>query len=133
VFNVANLMLGRASVRQREMAIRLSIGAGRGRLIRQLLIESGLLSLVAGAAGVLLAAIGVRVLRSATAPGLPRLDEIAVDSAVLWFTAAVSVASGLIFGLAPVLGAPLAGLSTALKEGGRGSVDAPRARRLRSA
>ncbi|HJZ98343.1 MAG TPA: ABC transporter permease, partial [Candidatus Solibacter sp.] len=133
IFNVANLMLARAGAREREMAIRLSIGAGRRQLARQLLTESIVLALAGGMAGVLLAEIGVRVLRTVAPPGLPRLEDIAVDTTVLAFTAIVSIASGVVFGLAPMIGAPLAALSTALKEGGPGSVDSPRSRRLRAA
>jgi predicted permease len=132
VFNVANLMMGRASARQREMAIRLSIGAGRGQLVRQLVIESLVLALAGGGAGVLLAQAGVRALRAAAPPGLPRLGEIAVDGTVLGFTVAVSIMSGVLFGLAPLLSAPLKSLSSALKEGGPGSADSPRSRRVRS-
>ncbi len=117
VFNVANLMLARATARQHEMAIRLSIGAGRGQLIRQLLTESLVLAIAGGAAGVLLAFGGVEALRAAAPAGLPRLDEIALDARVLAFTLLVSAASGVVFGLAPALGAARSQPGTRLKEG----------------
>jgi putative ABC transport system permease protein len=132
VFNVANLMLARATVRQREMAIRSSLGAGRGQLARQLLTECLLLSLGAGLAGVVVANLGVALLRAAAPPGLPRIDEIAVDGRVLWFTLAASIASGVAFGLAPVFGLARWNPAERLKEGGRNS-DSRGGGRLRAA
>jgi putative ABC transport system permease protein len=121
IFDVANLMLARATVRQREMAIRLSLGAGSGRLARQLLTESLVLALAAGLAGVALAFGGVSLLRRLAPDGLPRLDEIGVDGRVLLFTLVVSVATGLAFGVAPALGVARTGPANRLKEGGRSS------------
>jgi predicted permease len=120
VTNVANLMLARATARQREIAIRLSIGAGRGQLVRQLMTESLILSLAGGALGLALAHWGVSALRWMEPNGLPRLTEIRVDSGVLLFTLLVSVASAVIFGLGPALSASRTALSQGLKEGGRG-------------
>ena len=132
VFNVANLMLARATVRQREMAIRSSLGAGTVQLVRQLLTECIVLSLAAGVAGAALATAGVRLLRVLAPPGLPRADEIAVDASVLLFTLLVSVASGIAFGLAPAFGITRSNPAGRLKEGGRHS-DSAAGGRLRSA
>ena len=124
--NVANLMLSRAAARQREMAIRSAIGAGRGRLVRQLMTESVLLGLLGGSAGLLLALWGTSILL----PVLPAsirfmplrpIERIEVDAVVLAFTAGVSVLSGVLFGLAPALAAFRADLSRTIKESGRGS------------
>src|SRR5262245_40430569 len=101
VLNVANLLLARSTVRQREMAIRSSLGAGSVQLARQLLTECIVLSLAAGLVGALLANAGVSVLRSLAPPGLPRVEEIAVDGRALLFTLLVSMASGIAFGLVP--------------------------------
>jgi len=119
VFNVANLMLARATVRQREMVIRLSLGAGGAQLARQLLTECVVLSLVAGLMGAALAMAGVSLLRALAPPGLPRADEIAVDGHVLLFTLMISVASGVAFGLAPVFGVTRSNPGKRLKEAGR--------------
>ena len=120
VTNVANLILARATARQRELAIRLSIGAQRGQLVRQLMIESLVLSLSGGALGLGLAYAGVLVLRWSEPGGLPRLTEIGVDARVLLFTLLVSLASALMFGLGPALSTSRVPLSDRLKEGGRG-------------
>ena len=133
VANVTNLMLARATARRREIAIRLSIGAGRGRLVRQSLVESLVLSLAGSAAGVGLASLGVRALRGLQPAGLPRIDEIGVDSRVLAFSLVVCLSSAFIFGLAPALGAIGAELGEALKEGGRGATDGRGRRRTRAA
>ena len=106
--NVANLLLARAATRQREFAVRAAIGAGRGRLIRQALMESTLLGLMGGAAGCVLAFLLLRLFVSIAPEGIPRLSQASVDVRVLLFTLAVSVVSGALFGLAPALAKPRA-------------------------
>src|SRR5829696_8923754 len=131
--NFANLLLARASERQREFVIRGALGAGRWRLMRQLLIESLLLSLAGGAVAVVLAFWGTNLLVSFKPENLPRLSEIGVDGRVLGFTLGISILTGLIFGLVPAWAASRGRVGDALKEGGR-SATAGRARqRLRSA
>jgi putative ABC transport system permease protein len=118
--NVANLLLMRAGTREREMAVRAAIGAGRGRLVRQLLTESVLIAAVGGAAGVLLAFGAVKVLLTVVPPGtLPRMDDIEVNGVVLAFTLAVVVAAGIGFGLAPAFHATGRDLREPLAEGAR--------------
>ena len=101
--NVANLLLGRAAAREREIAIRASLGAGRGRIVRQLLTESVMLGLVGGVLGLVVAAAGVRGLLLLIPPGMPRVTEVAIDMRVLAFTMIAALATGLAFGLAPAL------------------------------
>jgi predicted permease len=120
VSNVANLMLGRASARSQEIAVRLSIGATRGQLIRQLMIESLVLALSGAAFGAVLAVWGVTALRSAGPIDFPRLGEISVDGRVLGFTLSASVLSAVLFGLAPALAAAGRELGSSLKDGTRG-------------
>ncbi len=115
--NAANLLLMRATVRQREMAIRAAIGASRLRLIRQLLTESLLIAAMSAAGGLALAALGVKALLALGPDGLPRSQEIDVDGRVLFFTLALSVLTGLIFGLAPALQASRPDPQHTLKEG----------------
>ncbi|HET7616894.1 MAG TPA: ABC transporter permease, partial [Vicinamibacterales bacterium] len=119
--NVANLLLARATSRQRELAVRAALGAGRARIARQLLAESLLLSLVGGAVGLLLAWWCVIGLRTAVASQLPipRLASVAIDGRVLLFTLAAAVLSGIIFGLVPAITSAGGRLTDALKEGGR--------------
>ena len=116
--NSANLLLMRATVRQKEMAIRAAMGAHRLRLIRQLLTESLLIAAMGAAGGLTLAWLGVKALVSLGPDNLPRLQEINVDGRVLFFTLALSVLTGLIFGLAPALQASRPRLQHSLKEGG---------------
>lgn len=131
--NVANLLLARAAVRQKELAVRAALGAGRLRLIRQLLTESTLLALCGGALGLLIAVWGIQALKLISPAGpdaIARLDEVSLDWRVLGFTFGVSCLTGIIFGLAPALHISKPDLQYTLKEGGRGFVGA-RGQRLR--
>jgi putative ABC transport system permease protein len=128
--NVANLMLARTAARERELAIRSALGAGRGRLIRQLLTESLLLSIIGGLAGLLLAMWGIDLLPSLSPDNIPRLTAIGINSPVLLFTLGISVVTGSLFGLAPAL--QISNLNRSLKEGGRGTLGNPSGKRLRA-
>ena len=119
--NVANLLLARSTGRTREFAIRAALGAGQGRVIRQLLTESLVLSCTGGGLGLLLASWGTQAAIGLMPDALPRAQSVHIDSRVLLFTLAASLLAGIFFGLAPALGASRAGLHATLKEGGRGS------------
>jgi len=118
--NIAGFLLARATTRQSEMAVRASLGAGRGRIVRQLLTESLLLALAGGAAALILASWSLGGLKALMPPTLPRTGDIDLDSGVLLFALGLSVVTGLIFGLAPAVAASRIRLTDALKEGGRG-------------
>ena len=135
--NVANLLLTRATGRQKEVAVRTALGAGWARLVRQLLTESVLLGLLGGAAGLLLAYAALQVVRTINPGNIPRLDAIALDGTVLAFTFLISIVTGLLFGLAPAVRAARVDLNSTMKAGGRhtqgeGGFGSSR-RRLRSA
>jgi predicted permease len=130
--NVAHMQLARSAARQREVAVRAALGAGRGRIIRQFLTESLLLTLLGAVAGVLLAFWGIHVLVALSPASIPRVDTVSLDRNVLLFVLAVSVFTGLGFGLAPALRASAVHLNDSLKEGGRGSGEGLRHNRLRS-
>jgi putative ABC transport system permease protein len=129
--NVANLLLVRSAARQKEMALRVALGADRGRVVRQLLTEALLLAAAGAALGILLALLGTRSIASQLPDGIPRLQEAQVDATTLGFTLAVSLLTALLFGLAPALQASRPDLNDGLKEGERGS--SSRRQRLRGA
>ena len=130
--NVANLLLVRASAREAEVAVRAALGAGRGRIVRQLVTESVLLAVVAAILGAMLATWAVQTVVAFGPAGVPRLDEVAVDGGTLLFTAMIALVTGVLFGLVPALHASRVGLSQVLREGRRGSSRGG-ARRTRSA
>jgi len=130
--NVANLLLARAAVRQKEIALRLALGANRLRLTKQLLVESVLLSLLGGVVGLGLAYFGLNVLARFIPTNVAQADTISIDVKVLLFTLAVAVVTGLIFGLVPATQASHFNLNETLKEGGRDSGAGARGKRLRN-
>jgi putative ABC transport system permease protein len=130
--NIANLLLARATARQREMAIRSAMGAGRGRIIRQLLIEAGMISLAGGTCGLIVAAWGTEYLVKLAAGQFARVAGTAIDGRVLAFTFVPSVVTGFLFGIAPAIQLSSQPLSEILKEGGRSSSQSARQHRLRN-
>ena len=120
--NVASLLLARGAVRVREMAVRAAVGASRGTLIRQLLIESGMLAIAGALLGLPLAIFGVRLLIALDPQALPRAQEIHMDGRVLAFSFLLALATALIFGIVPALRGSRVGLRGALTEGGRGEL-----------
>jgi predicted permease len=134
--NVANLLLVRATARKREIAIRAAMGAGRARLIRQLLTESVLLSLAGGALGLVLGVVGIRAMLSVNTAGIPRIGEngvlVGLDWRVLSFTLLVSLGTGILFGLIPALQGSRTDLNSSLKESGGRSGTGLRQNKLRS-
>jgi putative ABC transport system permease protein len=119
--NVANLMLARAATRQKEIALRLALGAGRWRIMRQLLIESVVLAVIGGSLGVLIGWWGLQLFVAASPGNIPRLHEVTLDGAALGFTFGVSLFTGVLFGLAPAWQFSRSDLNEALKEGTRGA------------
>ncbi|MFZ0411207.1 MAG: ABC transporter permease [Candidatus Acidiferrales bacterium] len=122
--NIANLLLARSVARTREFAIRLALGASRKRVARQLLTESTLLSVIGAGLGLAIAKWGVAPVLAAVPGGLPRSENIGINASVLLFTLGVSIAVGIVFGLAPALKTSKIDLHTSLKEGGRGTTSA---------
>ena len=119
--NVANLLLARAAARGRELVVRAAVGAGRVRLIRQMLTESAVLAMVAGLGGVIVARWGVQALVALAPPDLPRLDEVTVDVTALGFALLISLAASFIFGLAPAWHVSRVDLADGLRQSGKGS------------
>ena len=130
--NVANLLLVRASGRETEIAVRTALGAGRGRIVQQLITESVMLSVVGAIIGGLIASWSVDAIVAAGPRGLPRLENIVIDARVLWFSAALAIVTGLLFGLSPAIHSASAELGQMLKEGVRGMSGRRGAQRTRS-
>ena len=131
--NIANLLLARSSAREKEMAVRASLGAGEGRMIRQLLTESLLLSLIGCAVGLAFGEAGMMAIRGLHSDILPHIGKVELDSNMLWFTLAAAALMGLLFGLAPAVHFARPRLSDAMKEGGREGGAGRRGQRMRNA
>jgi predicted permease len=131
--NIGSLLLARASGRQQEMAVRAAMGASGGRMIRQMLTESLLLAFIGGIAGLTTAAITLKAVLRFVPANLPRLGEVNIDWRVLGFALLISLATGLLFGLAPALHSSKAGLAGTMREGSRGSGYSAKAGRMRDA
>jgi predicted permease len=129
--NIANLLLARASGRQREMALRMALGAGRTRMVRQMLTEALVLSFISGVAGVLAAKLTLSFILHFVPPSVPRLAEVGVDRTVLLFALLISIFTGIIFGLAPAFQAMKADMTAAIREGAQGSGYSAKTFRLR--
>src|SRR6185437_10455540 len=128
--NVAHMLLARTADRQKEIAVRTALGAGRGRVIAQFLTENLLLAFLGAAAGLLLAVAGTKALVALSPAYIPRVEMVGVDTRVVLFLLGITVLTAVVFGLAPAMHAADGNLSDALKEGGRG--DSARRNRLRS-
>ncbi len=130
--NIANLMLARATARQQEFAVRSAMGAGRGRLLAQLLLESLPIAIFGGVAGVMLASWGIKFLESLIPSDLPRFNPIAINTSVLVFSASISLLTTLFLALAPALFASKGDIQETLREGGRGGLEHRSSGKLRS-
>jgi len=130
--NIANLLLARASGRQREMALRMALGAGRFRMVRQMVTEALVLSFISGVAGVLAAKLTLSFILHFVPASVPRLAEVGVDRTVLLFALLISIFTGIIFGLAPAFQAMKADMTAAIREGAQGSGSSAKTFRLRS-
>jgi predicted permease len=130
--NVGHMLLARAAARQKEIAVRAALGAGSARVVRQFLTENGLLAVLGGGAGLLLALWGIHILVALSPVDLPRVETVSLDGRVLMFVCGITLAAAFIFGLAPALRSVAPNLTDALKEGERGSSEGIGRNRLRS-